>query len=146
MRVRGQGVIRFPVVSARQKGLPILVSRRMQAVYPRAIALVDQGIIDVRTLVLHRCTLREVGHFAGLLHSTVSVVAKRVRKAKESKEWRSDPGISAAVHGIRMPGFLMQSSKNAAHKEYSSMAIGLAGMRIGGTPSSFCHLSIPDGL
>ncbi len=35
----------------------ILVSRRMQSIYPRAIALVEQGIIDVRTLVTHRFPL-----------------------------------------------------------------------------------------
>ena len=39
---------------ARRKGLDVRFSRRMNRVYPRAIALVEAGLIDVASLVTHR--------------------------------------------------------------------------------------------
>jgi L-iditol 2-dehydrogenase len=39
---------------ARRKGLDLRFSRRMNRVYPRAIALVEAGLIDVASLVTHR--------------------------------------------------------------------------------------------
>lgn len=43
----------FPASIARRKGLTLKLSRRMKEVYPRAIALVDRGLVDVRSLVTH---------------------------------------------------------------------------------------------
>lgn len=43
----------FPASVARRKGLTLKLSRRMKEVYPRAIALVDKGLVDVRSLVTH---------------------------------------------------------------------------------------------
>ena len=39
---------------ARRKGLDLRFSRRMNRVYPRAIALVEAGLVDVASLVTHR--------------------------------------------------------------------------------------------
>ncbi|HEY0117839.1 MAG TPA: alcohol dehydrogenase, partial [Cellulomonas sp.] len=38
---------------ARRKGLTFRMSRRMKEVYPRAIALVERGDVDVEPLVTH---------------------------------------------------------------------------------------------
>jgi L-iditol 2-dehydrogenase len=46
---------------ARRKGLTIVMARRMNAVYPRAIRLVDRGLIDVDSLTTHRYPLEQVG-------------------------------------------------------------------------------------
>lgn len=43
----------FPAGTARRKGLTFRMSRRMKEVYPRAIALVERGDVDVRSLVTH---------------------------------------------------------------------------------------------
>ena len=47
----------FPASLARRKGLSLLVSRRMNQTYPRAIELVRSGRIDVGSLVTHRYPL-----------------------------------------------------------------------------------------
>jgi L-iditol 2-dehydrogenase len=47
----------FPAALARRKGLTLLVSRRMAEVYPRAIDLVLQGAVDVRSIVSDRYAL-----------------------------------------------------------------------------------------
>jgi L-iditol 2-dehydrogenase len=47
----------FPAALARRKGLTLLVSRRMAEVYPRAIDLVADGAVDVRSIVSHRYAL-----------------------------------------------------------------------------------------
>jgi L-iditol 2-dehydrogenase len=39
--------------------LTIKLSRRMKRVYPRAIRLVESGMVDVRSLVTHRFPLEE---------------------------------------------------------------------------------------
>mgnify|MGYP000683637454 CR=1 FL=1 len=39
---------------ARRKGLDLRFSRRMNRVYPRAIALVEASLVDVASLVSHR--------------------------------------------------------------------------------------------
>lgn len=41
----------FTASTARRKGLTIKLSRRMKLTYPRAIRLVERGIVDVRSLV-----------------------------------------------------------------------------------------------
>lgn len=44
----------FPASTARRKGLTLVLVRRMNEAYPRAIRLVEQGLIDVSSLVTHR--------------------------------------------------------------------------------------------
>lgn len=51
----------FRASLARRKGLTILMSRRMAEVYPRAIRLVEQGSVDVRSVVTERFGLDEAG-------------------------------------------------------------------------------------
>jgi L-iditol 2-dehydrogenase len=48
---------RFPASAARRKGLTIKLVRRMKFTYPRAIQLVLDSQVDVRSLVTHRFTL-----------------------------------------------------------------------------------------
>lgn len=43
----------------RRKGLTIKLSRRMGNVYPRAIYMVEQGLIDLKSLVTHRYSLAQ---------------------------------------------------------------------------------------
>ncbi len=47
----------LPAASARRRGLKIKFARRMGEVYPRAIALVASGTVDVARLVTHRVSL-----------------------------------------------------------------------------------------
>jgi L-iditol 2-dehydrogenase len=49
--------ISFPASLARRKGLTLLLVRRMRDVYPRAISLVQRGLIDVESLVTQRFEL-----------------------------------------------------------------------------------------
>jgi L-iditol 2-dehydrogenase len=55
----------FPAALARRKGLTIAMVRRMKDVYPRAIALVARGVIELDWLVSHRSPLGDAaGAFA----------------------------------------------------------------------------------
>jgi L-iditol 2-dehydrogenase len=49
----------FSASVARRKGLTIKLVRRMKHTYPRAIELVSQGLVDVRSLVTHRFPLMQ---------------------------------------------------------------------------------------
>jgi len=49
----------FTASTARRKGLTVKLTRRMKRVYPRAIRLVESGMVDVRPLVTHRFPLTE---------------------------------------------------------------------------------------
>jgi len=49
----------FSASVARRKGLTIKLVRRMKHTYPRAIELVAQGLVDVRSLVTHRFPLAQ---------------------------------------------------------------------------------------
>lgn len=50
----------FPGHAVRRKGLTIKYVRRMKHTYPRAIAMVRDGLIDVDSLVTHRFALDQV--------------------------------------------------------------------------------------
>lgn len=55
----------FPAHTARRKGLTFAMVRRMKEMYPRAIRLVQQGHIDVRSMVSERAPLADAaGAFA----------------------------------------------------------------------------------
>jgi L-iditol 2-dehydrogenase len=49
----------FTASTARRKGLTIKLVRRMKHTYPRAIALVEHGLVDVRSLVTQRFPLTQ---------------------------------------------------------------------------------------
>jgi L-iditol 2-dehydrogenase len=49
----------FTASIARRKGLTVKLSRRMKHVYPRAIRLVQSGLVDVRSLVTHTFPLEQ---------------------------------------------------------------------------------------
>jgi L-iditol 2-dehydrogenase len=49
----------FPASVARRKGLTLKLVRRMKHTYPRAIQMVQRGVVDVRSLVTHRFPLSE---------------------------------------------------------------------------------------
>jgi L-iditol 2-dehydrogenase len=51
--------IAFTAATARRKDLTINVLHRMKNTYPRAIRLVEQGFVNVRSLVTHRFPLKE---------------------------------------------------------------------------------------
>ena len=50
----------FPASLARRKGLALILVRRMNDAYPRAIRLAEQGLIDISSIVTHRFPLDRV--------------------------------------------------------------------------------------
>jgi L-iditol 2-dehydrogenase len=56
----------FNASLARRKGLTIVMVRRMKDVYPRAIALVEQGLVTTDWLVTHRLPLAQVAEAFGI--------------------------------------------------------------------------------
>jgi L-iditol 2-dehydrogenase len=59
--IPGDDRIAFSASTSRRKGLTIKLVRRMKHTYPRAIRLVESGLVDVRSLVTHRFPLDEFG-------------------------------------------------------------------------------------
>jgi L-iditol 2-dehydrogenase len=51
----------FTASTARRKGLTIKMVRRMKLTYPRAIDLVSQNQVDVRSLVTHLFPMEQAG-------------------------------------------------------------------------------------
>jgi L-iditol 2-dehydrogenase len=49
----------FSASLARRKGLTIKLVRRMKFTYPRAVQLVESGLLDVRSIVTHRFPLKK---------------------------------------------------------------------------------------
>jgi L-iditol 2-dehydrogenase len=47
----------FQASLARRKGLTLVLVRRMNEAYPRSIRLVEQGLVDVSSIVTHRYPL-----------------------------------------------------------------------------------------
>jgi len=43
----------------RRKGLTIKLDRRMKLTYPRAITLVERGMIDLSAMITHRFSLEQ---------------------------------------------------------------------------------------
>ena len=52
--------VEFKHSTARRKGLTILLCRRMKRVYPRTIALVESGAVDLKSMITHRYPLEQV--------------------------------------------------------------------------------------
>lgn len=50
----------FPASTARRKGLTLVMVRRMKEVYPRAMALVAAGLVDIASVVTHHVPLTRV--------------------------------------------------------------------------------------
>jgi len=50
----------FSASTARRKGLTLVMVRRMKEVYPRSTALVERGLVDVRSVVTHTFALGDV--------------------------------------------------------------------------------------
>ena len=68
---------------ARRKGLTILMSRRMNQTYPRAIALVESGAVDLKSLITHRFPLAQTpAAFALNAHYKDEVVKIIIENAK----------------------------------------------------------------
>ena len=53
----GADLISYPASTARRKGLTIKMVRRMKHTYPRSMALVQGGLVDVQSLITHRFPL-----------------------------------------------------------------------------------------
>ena len=60
--IPSENITTFTASTARRKGLTIKLSRRMKFSYPRAMQLVEDGLIDVRSLVTDRYPLSEYEH------------------------------------------------------------------------------------
>jgi L-iditol 2-dehydrogenase len=68
--------VAFTAGKARRKGLTILMSRRMKYEYHRAIQLVENGIIDLQSLITHRFSLEQGGDAFELVSSLKDGVVK----------------------------------------------------------------------
>lgn len=71
-----EDVCSFPASEARRKELTILMSRRMKAVYPRAMALVEAGLVDLKAVITHRFPLEAAAQAFDLVASLQDGVCK----------------------------------------------------------------------
>jgi L-iditol 2-dehydrogenase len=62
----------------RRKGLTIKLSRRMKLTYPRAIALVERGMVNLRSLITHHFPLERAAEAFRLVESYGDGVVKAV--------------------------------------------------------------------
>jgi L-iditol 2-dehydrogenase len=78
--------ISFNASTARRKGITLKLVRRMKHTYPRAIQLVAEGLVDVRSLVTHRFPLERAGEAfsaAGRRDGIKIVIEMKLRTGKE---------------------------------------------------------------
>ncbi len=76
----------FPAALARRKGLSIILVRRMKEVYPRAIAMVRRGLVDVESLVSDRFAVPDAAE------AFAAAVARRgLKTVIEFTDRASDP-------------------------------------------------------
>jgi L-iditol 2-dehydrogenase len=68
----------FPASTVRRKGLTIKLVRRMKHTYPRAIRLVQNGQVDVKSLVTHFMNLEGVGEAMELVSTYQDGVIKAI--------------------------------------------------------------------
>jgi len=68
--------ITFSASTARRKGLTIRMCRRMKHVYPRAIGLVERGIVDLDSIITHRFPLERAAEAFDLVASLEDGVVK----------------------------------------------------------------------
>lgn len=68
----------FPASPARRKGVTIKLCRRMKHTYPRALALVEAGMVDLNPLVTHRFPLEEAAQAFDVLDQGTEGVLKAV--------------------------------------------------------------------
>lgn len=73
----------FTASVARRKGLTIKLSRRMHHTYPRAIRLVEAGLIDVRSFITHRFRL------------SAAAEAFRIARRREGLKVMVEPALEA---------------------------------------------------
>ena len=68
----------YPAHYARRKGLTIKHVRRMKHTYPRAIAMVRDGLLDVQTVITHRYPLEQASKAYQLVASYEEGVVKAI--------------------------------------------------------------------
>lgn len=68
----------FPAHAVRRKGLTIKYVRRMKHTYPRAIPMVRDGLIDVKSLVTHTFPLEQIADAYRLVSSYQDGVIKAI--------------------------------------------------------------------
>ena len=73
-----EDVAMFPAHAVRRKGLTIKYVRRMKHTYPRAIAIVRDGLVDLASLITHRFALEKAAEAYRLVASYKDGVMKAV--------------------------------------------------------------------
>lgn len=64
--IPGEDSTTFPASVARRKGLTLMLSRRMKEMYPRSTRLVEQGVVDVASIVTHTFGLDQAAEAFGV--------------------------------------------------------------------------------